>query len=193
MTIDSPDPVTSELTNIMKASNYSIFYQNLTAGLRRSRYGARLLNLVNRALTLTMYILYPLMIVYLLLTGFRSGGAAGAIDCSLPYILVPGISFVLLSIVRNRLNWKRPYEEHDLQPLIRKNTKGQSMPSRHVFSCTVIAMCVLSMNLPAGMLCLLCSLILCVVRVLGGVHYPRDVAAGLIIGLLAGSLLFAII
>ena len=177
----------------MKASNYSIFYQNLTAGLRRSRYGALLLNLVNRALTLTMYILYPLMIVYLLLTGFRSGGAAGAIDRALPYILVPGISFVLLSIVRNRLNWKRPYEEHDLQPLIQKNTKGQSMPSRHVFSCTIIAMCVLSMNLPAGIVCLLCSLILCVVRVLGGVHYPRDVAAGLIIGLIAGSLLFAII
>ena len=67
------------------------------------------------------------------------------------------------------------------------------MPSRHVFSCAVIAMCVLSLSVPAGIVCLLFALILCVIRILGGVHYPRDVIAGLIIGILAGCVLFIII
>ena len=134
-----------------------------------------------------------IMIAALLLTGFLDGGLREAVHRALPYILIPGVSFILLTIIRDRLNWKRPYEEHDIQPLITKNTKGHSMPSRHVFSCTVIAMCVLSLSVPAGVICLLFALILCITRVLGGVHYPRDVIAGLIIGILAGCLLWTIV
>ena len=178
----------------MKHNDYQLFYENLSAGIRRTKHGVQILNFVNRILTLAMYVLYPLMIAAMLLYGFLdSGSLPETIRCTLPFILVPGVSFVLLSIVRDCLDWKRPYEEHDIRPLIQKDTKGHSMPSRHVFSCTVIAMCVLSLNVPAGIFCLFCSVVLCAVRVLGGVHYPNDVAVGFVIGLIAGGLLFVFI
>lgn len=177
----------------MKNNDYQTFYETISTGIRQTKNGALFLNLINRILTLAMYILYPLMITVMLLSGFLKGGILEAIRLTLPYILVPGVSFVLLSIVRDRLDCKRPYEEYDILPLIQKNTKGHSMPSRHVFSCTVIAMCILSLNVPAGIVCLVCSVVLSAVRVVGGVHYPRDVAAGLMIGLIAGGLLFAFI
>ena len=170
----------------MNRHNYSYFYENITAGLRQTKYGARLLNLLNRILTLTMYILYPLMIIFLLLSGFQSGGVFGAAGCALPYILVPGISFVLLSAVRNRLNWKRPYEEYDIQPLISKNTKGQSMPSRHVFSSAVIAMAWFPVSATVGTALMIIAAAAAWIRVMGGVHYPSDVAAGLLSGVAAG-------
>ena len=178
----------------MKNNDYQTFYEKISSGIRRTNHGVGILNLINRILTLAMYVLYPLMITVMLLTGFfQNGSSFEAIRFTLPYILVPGISFILLSIVRDRIDWKRPYEEYDIRPLIEKDTKGHSMPSRHAFSITVIAMCVLSLNVPAGIFCLLCSVVLCVVRVVGGVHYPRDVAAGFAIGLIAGGLLFALI
>ena len=174
----------------MKNNNYPAFYKKITSGIRRSENGIQILIIVNRLMTLLMYVLYPVMILVLLVTGFLEDGLRGAVRIALPYIFIPGVSFVLLTIIRDRLDWKRPYEEYDLQPLIQKETRGHSMPSRHVFSCTVIAMCVLSQNVPAGVICLFCSVVLSAVRVLGGVHYPRDVIAGFVIGMLAGSLFF---
>ena len=175
----------------MKNDHYPDFYEKISAPLRRTTFGVRMLNIINRILTLTMYILYPLMLMILLLCGLHNEeNAAAAIRYTLPYVLIPGISFVLVTVVRDRLDWKRPYEEYELRPLIKKDTKGHSMPSRHVFSCTVIAMCLLSKSVLPGVVCLLFSVILCFVRVLGGVHYPRDVIAGFVIGILAGSLVF---
>ena len=60
------------------------------------------------------------------------------------------------------------------------------MPSRHVFSTAVIAMAWIPVSLPAGILLLLVAVLESVIRVLGGVHYPSDVAAGYLIGVLAG-------
>ena len=41
-----------------------------------------------------------------------------------------------------------------------------------------------------GIFFLIWSCVLALVRVLGGVHYPSDVLAGLLIGILAGVLIF---
>lgn len=178
----------------MKQTDYAVFYSRITERLRKSRYGVTALNLINRLLTTMMYILYPLLLLRILISGLRSGQIPGrGITEFLIYLLVPGISFILLSVIRDRMNWKRPYEEHPIQPLIKKNTAGHSMPSRHVFSCTIIAMCVLSKSIPAGILLLCLSLILALVRVLGGVHYPRDTVAGLLCGLASGGILLILL
>ena len=67
---------------------------------------------------------------------------------------------------------------------------GKSFPSRHVFSATVIAMLALTLNPWLGGAMLFLAGALALLRVLGGVHYPSDVLAGYVIGILVGLLLY---
>lgn len=160
--------------------NYKEFYTGITAGIRRHPHGREAVVWADRVLTGLMYAVYPVMLVVAAgLYGFRR---------LIPYVLIPGISFALVSLVRDRLNRKRPYEEWPIDPLIHKETKGHSMPSRHVFSSVIISMSVLSLNLPSGVILLIISFGSALIRVLGGVHYPKDVAAGYLLGVLAGLL-----
>ena len=63
-------------------------------------------------------------------------------------------------------------------------------PSLHVFSASIISMAVLTQSSFLGVILLILSLVIAFCRVLGGVHYPHDVVAGYLIGLICGFLLF---
>ena len=162
-------------------SNYEKFYKKISAPWRRHPAGIRALNRSNALLTATVYAAYPAFLVRLIWNRDERWVKAAA---------VPAVFFILLSVLRKWINRPRPYETWNLCPLIQKDTSGKSMPSRHVFSCAVIAMAFLSVSLPAGIFFLIWSCVLALVRVLGGVHYPSDVLAGLLIGILAGVLIF---
>lgn len=101
-------------------------------------------------------------------------------------ILTPFTSFILVSVIRKCIDAKRPYEKYDIKPLFIKDTKGESMPSRHVFSITIIAMCWLYVSVPIGSIMLALVIIMAVSRVLAGVHFVRDVLAGFAVGILCG-------
>ena len=161
--------------------DYAATYQRLTAPLRRSPNAIFFLQLFNGSITRLMYLLYPLLLAYIF--WYQK-------ERILPYILLPGLAFLLVTLIRKTLNQARPYEAWDIQPFLKKETLGQSMPSRHVFSATMISMCFLTFNLCLGAVLLILSATLAVCRVLGGVHYPKDVLVGMAIGILAGSLLF---
>lgn len=149
------------------------------------------LRMADHLLTGVIFLFYPLMLAVLVLCGIHTGKSpATAVQDILPLVLVPGISFVVLSMIRRGINEKRPYEDWPIEPLIPKNKKGSSMPSRHVFSAAVIAMCGLRVNAVIGVIGLVLTAIVAVIRVLGGVHYPKDVAVGYLVGVAAGMLLF---
>jgi membrane-associated phospholipid phosphatase len=101
-------------------------------------------------------------------------------------VLVPAVSFVLLSLYRRWNNAKRPYEVLDIQPLIQKDTKGKSFPSRHVFSVFVIAMTFLWLKPWLGVVFLAAGVLLAACRVIGGVHWVKDVVVGALAGIVAG-------
>ncbi|MDO5382858.1 MAG: phosphatase PAP2 family protein [Eubacteriales bacterium] len=101
-------------------------------------------------------------------------------------ILTPMTSFILLSVIRKCIDAKRPYEKYNITPLISKKTVGESMPSRHIFSITIIAMCWMYISVPIGTILIFLSIVMAVSRVLAGVHFIRDVIAGFIIGILCG-------
>ena len=105
-------------------------YARLSAPFRQPARRKALLA-ANKAATWGCYLAYPLLLLVLALQRdgrfFRS-------------LLVPAVSFAALSLVRRTLNFRRPYEVLDIDPIIHKDTKGKSMPSRHVFSIFVIAM-----------------------------------------------------
>ena len=138
----------------------------------------------NKVETCLFYILYPLLLVILAVTGN---------PLLLKAIAVPAVSFVLVSVFRKLYNAARPYEELDIDPLIKKDTSGKSFPSRHVFSVYVIAMSWLPFNTVAGVLLLLLGIDMMFIRVVGGVHCPQDVIAGAVCGILAGVLGFYIL
>ena len=144
---------------------------------------------VNSVLTKAVYILYPLLLVYLAvyhLTDKEPG--------FWPALLVPGISFVLLSIFRNRIDAPRPYEMPGAKPpIIKKDAPGKSFPSRHIFSIFVIAVTFFWVWPAAGILIGTCGALLSWVRVEGGVHFPRDVIAGALIGIGCGAVGYYVI
>lgn len=155
-------------------------YESLTRPLRERPRLLRLVVGLNRWLTYAGYALYPLLLV---LVALADAGRLWR------FVLVPGVSFVLLSLVRARIDAPRPYEVLDIDPLIRKDTKGRSFPSRHVFSIFVIAMAWLAFEPPVGVVLLVLGALMALVRVVGGVHWLRDVVAGAICGVAAGALL----
>ncbi|MGM9680216.1 MAG: phosphatase PAP2 family protein [Eubacteriales bacterium] len=152
-------------------------YEKISAPFRKRKYGVLILNLINRILTMTTYFAYPVLLIVMVLWGdHRIFGAT----------VIPAGSFVLFSVVRRLINAKRPYEVLEIKPLIHKNSKGKSFPSRHVFSIFVIAMTFLHVCLPLGIVFLVFGILLALIRVIGGVHFPRDVIVGALIGILCG-------
>ena len=74
----------------------------------------------------------------------------------------------------------------EIAPLISKETKGKSFPSRHVFSAFMIGMTFLFVIKPFGILILAAGTVMAYIRVVGGVHFPKDTAAGALLGVLCG-------
>ena len=100
-------------------------------------------------------------------------------------LLIPLVSFIVLSIIRYFLNMPRPYEKYDIKPLYNKKTKGKSCPSRHTFSAFVIGFSVMYVSFPLGALITFLAIILAITRVVCGIHFIRDVVWGLIAAVLS--------
>jgi membrane-associated phospholipid phosphatase len=163
--------------------NYQEWYQNISSRLTSHPPLLFLLRSFNRLMTVTM----PLVYLALLVTTYLQLGLSQQVGI---YLFIPASGFVILSLFRKKINHPRPYETWDIRPLLDKDSSGQSMPSRHVFSATIISMAYFHAWTLIGMILLICSGVLALVRVLGGVHYPKDVLVGYVCGLLWGFLFF---
>ena len=149
----------------------------------------KLIITANSVLTKAVYILYPLLLIYLAAPHLKQVEPG-----FLPALIVPGISFVLVSIFRSVYNAPRPYEMPDAKPtIIKKNSPGKSFPSRHIFSIFIIAMTFFRVWPPAGILIGIAGAVLAVCRVSGGVHFPKDVIAGALIGIGCGIIGYYVI
>ncbi|MCR5468463.1 MAG: phosphatase PAP2 family protein [Lachnospiraceae bacterium] len=144
--------------------------------------------LVAKVVTTYAFVSYPLLLAALFVMGIKNGEPVPVVKT----LFIPGTAFVLLSFYRMYKNSPRPYEVWETEPLIRKETKGNSFPSRHVFSITVIAMAYLENYRVLGVALLVGAVYLAVFRVITGVHFIKDVVAGAAIGVLAGLVLFLI-
>lgn len=107
--------------------------------------------------------------------------------------LVPAAVFLAATLFRRLIDCPRPYEVQEIQPLIPKDKKGQSFPSRHAVSAGIIAMAWGYLSLPAGIIFGAAAAAVAVSRVLAGVHFVRDAAAGLLFAAAAGIIGFYVI
>ena len=163
--------------------NYQEWYDHIAGKIENKPFLLSLLRTFNRFMTVVMPIIY----LTLLATIYLQQGLEKQVWI---YVFVPASGFVILSLLRKKINAPRPYEEWAIKPLLDRDSPGQSMPSRHVFSASIISVACLHASLTMGMICLTLSAFLGLVRVLGGVHYPKDVVVGYICGLVWGVLFF---
>ena len=163
--------------------NYQEWYDHIAGKIEKKSIFLRLLRTFNRFMTVVM----PIVYLTLLIITYLQQGLGKQV---LMYVFIPASGFVILSFLRKKINAPRPYEEWTIKPLLDRDSPGQSMPSRHVFSATIISMACLHASLTMGMICLTLSAFLGLVRVLGGVHFPKDVVVGYICGLVWGVIFF---
>lgn len=163
--------------------NYQEWYNHIAANIENKPFFLRLLRTFNRFMTVVM----PIVYLTLLATTYFQEGLGKQV---LIYVFVPATGFVILSLLRKKINAPRPYEVWEIIPLLDRDSPGQSMPSRHVFSATIISMACLHASLSVGVILLVLSALLGLVRVLGGVHFPKDVVVGYICGLVWGVIFF---
>lgn len=146
-------------------------YIKITQPFRDNPNMARGIHMANKICTLMMYLAYPILVIYMF---WQKDTDVARV------LMVPSNSFIILSVFRYMVNRPRPYERFELPPVIAKDTKGKSFPSRHVFSAMVIAMTYLLASPWSwlGLIFVVVAVLLAIVRVISGVHYPSDVIAG---------------
>ena len=163
--------------------NYQEWYDHIAGKIENKPFLLSLLRTFNRFMTVVM----PMIYLTLLATTYFQEGLGTQVGI---YLFIPASGFVILSFLRKKINAPRPYEVWEIVPLLDRDSPGQSMPSRHVFSATIISMACLHASLTMGMICLILSAFLGLVRVLGGVHYPKDVVVGYMCALVWGVIFF---
>ena len=163
--------------------NYQEWYDHIAGNIENKPFLLRLLRAFNRFMTVVM----PMIYLTLLATTYLQQGLGKQV---LIYVFIPASGFVILSLLRKKINAPRPYEGWTIKPLLDRDSPGRSMPSRHVFSATIISMACFHASLSLGIILLVLSVLLGLVRVSGGVHYPKDVVVGYICALVWGVLFF---
>ena len=163
--------------------NYQEWYDHIAGNIENKPFLLSLLRTFNRFMTAVM----PMIYLTLLATTYLQQGLGKQVGI---YLFIPASGFVILSFLRKKINALRPYEVWEIVPLLDRDSPGQSMPSRHVFSATIISMACLHASLSVGVILLVLSAFLGLVRVSGGVHYLKDVVVGYIFGLVCGVIFF---
>ena len=160
-----------------------LFYERVRPFFVTHPYYLSLLKWTNRLVTLLM----PLLYFYVLWAAYLKASKTWIV---LAYLLVPATGFIIMSVIRKRMNWPRPYELGTFPPLLNREGKGSSMPSRHVFSAAIISTVAWGVNPLLSVLGLSLALLLAGARILAGLHFVRDVVVGFLSAILWGFFWF---
>lgn len=176
------------MTNFSPKPTYPAWYARVSAPFRGNPDAPRILNALDKGLVGIIALAYIGTLVWLAFLAATAG------DTRIwKALLVPAISFVLVSIFRKAVNAPRPYEVFDIDPLIKKDTHGKSFPSRHLFSAAIIAFALWWVNPVFGPIALIACAVVGFCRIVGGVHFPRDIAGAFIFAIIFALIGFILI
>jgi|UPI00047FD73F membrane-associated phospholipid phosphatase len=159
-------------------------YRHFSECIRNNKNGEWMMNLMDRLIVAITVASYPMLLVYLYQTDF---------EVFTRTLILPAVAFTVVSLFRHFFNQKRPYEVYDFEPVVHRNGTGKSMPSRHVFSIFMIAMCFFQVDLSLGFTFCIMGTALALLRVYGGVHFVKDVIVGALVAIISGGLGFFIL
>ncbi len=94
------------------------------------------------------------------------------------------IAFVVNEFVRSVFPSHRPFDHLRIHQLIAHDV-GKSFPSNHMVAASSIAFATLTFKKRAGIPLLILSLFIGFSRIYVGVHYPSDILAGFVIGIVS--------
>ena len=149
------------------------FYFKLYAPFYKDKNKKNFLIIIDKIVTYLIFLSFPIFIMI----NFIKGHDVTRL------ILSTLIPFILLSVFRKVFDAKRPYEIFDIKPILNKDTKGKSFPSRHVFSAFIIGTSGLFISVTYGVIIIILGILLSVIRVMGGVHFIKDVTVGVLLGI----------
>lgn len=164
--------------------SYPEWYKAISESFR-NELAEQAIIVMDKALVAIIAVVYIVSIVLLVV--------AGDLLRAIRMVVVPAITFALVSYLRNSWNAPRPYDIYNIDPIIHKDTVGKSNPSRHVASAVIIACALAWLHLDWGVVAFAASAVVAFTRIVGGVHFPRDVAMGAGIALACGIIGFVII
>ncbi len=97
---------------------------------------------------------------------------------------------VIVEILKNFLHQARPYIVLETaNKLIIENKDFQSLPSGHAAIFFAVAMAVYFFNKKLGIIFFIIAILVGVARIFVGVHWPSDILAGAIIGIISGVII----
>jgi len=168
---------------ILNSNNsYVDFYNKISRCFKSSPKRYKLFLFVYQYLVWATIIIYAALLLYCLITADYQK--------MIKAVLTPAFTFAAVTILRRLINAPRPYTVYPIEPLIVKEKKGESFPSRHTLSITIIAMVGLYVWWPAGVLLWIMAICMGISRVIAGVHFPRDVVAAALISIVVGIGMF---
>ena len=162
------------------------------------------LKIVSKLSTGFLYAAYSIAAVFLLMSCvFHFTQTEEPLRALIFFFAAPFLTFAVTTAVRSGINAKRPYERYDLIPLIPKNTRGKSCPSRHTACAFAVAFAFIfafRSGLSAALIIkdavfMLIAVTVAVSRPLAGVHFPLDVVFGVVIAVIcfgAGAVIYAV-
>ena len=170
---------------------YEDFYTRISAPWRSLHNGRTVLTAIDKGLRVLFVSLYGLLLIWLVVSQST---------LLIRAVLVPLVTFCVVSLWRSGINWQRPYERYNIDPLIKKDTQGKSMPSRHMASASIITCTLLwvaaTLNQPLLWAAAVVGVVGCgavaYVRIAGGVHFPRDIAVAALAAIIAAAVGFLI-
>ena len=145
-------------------------YKKLISFFSSNKTLKKLLQFIVTVLPWLVVVVYVGMIVVLiLLKDMRA----------IKFIIVPFITLMASLCTRRIINAPRPYDLFDLDIIVKKEKTGRSFPSNHTVSAAIIAFACLYINLWLGAFMILVAAVVAVSRVLAGLHFPKDIFAGI--------------
>ena len=162
-------------------------YNRILHCLRNNKRREKIAALIVRGLPPLFFAVYT---VQLCLMGWQtviSGFTVEKLSALIGATVFPAGCLLASSLLRKKINRKRPYEQLAIRPLLDKKG-GKSFPSNHTASAFVLAATTFRLSVILGCVMLLLAIITGLSRIAAGLHWPEDVLCGGLLGITFGIL-----
>ena len=154
-----------------------------TTAIKNNKTLYNVIKFLYKFLPLVLFLGYPIMVIYLVaLWDLRF----------IKVLTIPAVTFLAVTVMRILINRPRPYEKYSFTPVFPKDTKGKSFPSRHTASAFIISYAFLYICPVLGVISMVISAFLSLLRPVVGVHYVSDILGGFLVSSLLGIVFFFI-